>query len=75
MRKLGFFNSSPDGRQFKSGHPALLPSERSSYVTNLQSALPQLYSEYMDRLSDRHGTLQCRFLENASSSRFILFRP
>ena len=38
-------------------------------------SLPKLPPKCVDRLSDGRGTLQCRFLENASSSLFVLFGP
>ena len=39
------------------------------------NSLAKLSPECVDRLSDGRGALQCRFLEHASSSLFILFRP
>ena len=39
------------------------------------NSLAKLSSECVDRLSDGRGALQCRFLENAASSLFILFGP
>jgi hypothetical protein len=45
------------------------------YVAGIRISLAKLSPEYMDRMSNRRGALQCRFLENASSSLLILFRP
>jgi len=41
----------------------------------IHTLLPQLPPKDMDRMSDGRGALQCRFLEHAPSSLFILFRP
>ena len=51
------------------------PARTAASVAGLLISLLQLSPKNVDRLSDGRGTLQCRFLENASSSLFILFGP
>jgi len=52
-----------------------LLSAGDALIADASLSLPQLPPKDMDRLSDGRGTLQRRFLENASSSLFVLFRP
>ena len=52
-----------------------LLSAGDALIADASLSLPKLSPERVDRLSDGHGTLRCRFLEHASSSLFILFGP
>ena len=57
------------------GPAKCFPPWSSTLAPDALISLAQLSPECVDRMCDGRGALQCRFLKNASSSLFILFRP
>ena len=72
--KLNLVKSRSLGAEPRPGNQ-MRSTPKQRFVADAVDLVAKLSPKCVDRLSDGHGTLQCRFLENATSSLFVLFGP